>query len=345
MYAGYQAWSAQKALTPAMEFMSMPHCRARTCHLRPKVNDVLVSNVREPMLTIVEDTSGGVHDTLIAACDPARYKELKAENWEQHGSCSENLVLALKELNDRAGLKGNKAVGGDVTVNTVPAPLNLFMNIPWDEDGDIAFAAPKSKKGGFIRMKAERDIVVVMSACPQDILDINAKNPTDAHFIVEGEEDTAPALKRMQVRKRPPPRKLSSSHATSTIASQAGDQTPTRPPQRKPPVKKPVPAAPKQATQGSTPAPKQATQGSTPAPKQAAQDSTSAPKQAAEGATSAPAQAQQAPKKYVPKKVVPKSKPAANNANAAGATSSGTATVEKKKPRKLNRATAPATEG
>ncbi len=60
---------------------------------------------------------------------------------------------------------------------------------------------------------------------------------------------------------------------------------------------------------------------------------------------SAPAQAQQAPKKYVPKKVVPKSKPAANNANAAGATSSGTATVEKKKPRKLNRATAPAAEG
>jgi uncharacterized protein YcgI (DUF1989 family) len=325
MYAGYQAWNAQKALAPAMEFMSMPHCRASTCHLRPKVNDTLVSNVREPILTMVEDTSGGVHDTLIAACDPARYKGLKVENWEQHGSCSENLVLALKELNERAGLKGNKAVGGDVTVNTVPAPLNLFMNIPWDEDGDVAFASPKSKKGGFVRMKAERDIVVVMSACPQDVLDINAKKPTDAHFIVEGEEDTAPALKRTQFRKRPPPRKLSS--------SVSGVPPSTKPPQRKVPAKKPVPSAPKQATQSSTPA-----------PKQAAQDSTTS-KQATQDSTSAPAQAQQAPKKYVPKKVVPKSKPAANSTNAAGATSSGTATVEKKKPRKLNRPTAPTAEG
>jgi hypothetical protein len=293
--------------------------------MRPKVNDTLVSNVREPILTVVEDTSGGVHDTLIAACDPARYKGLGVENWEQHGSCSENLVLALKELNDRAGLKGNKAVGGDVTVNTVPAPLNLFMNIPWDEDGDVAFASPKCKKGGFVRMKAERDIVVVMSACPQDVLDINARKPTDAHFIVEGEEDTTPAIKRTQVRKRPPPRKLSSSHATSTVASVSGVPPSTKPTPRRVPAKKPVPAAPKQAAEGSTPAPKQVAQ-------------------AAQSPAPAPAQAQQAPKKYVPKKVVPKSKPAANTANATGATSSGTATVEKKKPRKLSRATAPATQ-
>lgn len=340
MYAGYQAWNAQKALAPAMEFMSMPHSRAATCHLRPKVNDKLVSNVREPMLTIVEDTSGGVHDTLIAACDPARYKGLNVENWEQHGSCSENLVLALKELNERAGLKGNKAVGGDVTVNTVPAPLNLFMNIPWDNDGDIAFAAPKSKEGGFVRMKAERDIVVVMSACPQDVININAGEPKDAHFIVEGEEDAAPALKRTQVRKRPPPRKLSSSHATSTIASQAGDTPSKRAPPRKIPAKKPVPAAPKQAAQNSTPTP--AKKPAPAAAKQDAQDSTSTAKQTTQ--ESAPA-----PKKYVPKKVVPKTKPAANadnaTGNATGATSSGTATVEKKKPRKLTPKPKPAAQG
>jgi uncharacterized protein YcgI (DUF1989 family) len=321
MYAGYQAWNASKAMTPAMEFMSMPHSRAATLHLRPKVNDTLVTNIREPVLTVVEDTSGGIHDTLIAACDPARYKGLQVENWEQHGSCSENLVLALKELNERAGLKGDKAVGSDITVNSVPAPLNLFMNIPWDDDGDIGFHAPKSKEGGFVRMKAERDIVVVMSACPQDILDINAKKPTDAHFLVEGEEDTTPALKRTQVRKRPPPRKLSSSHATSTVASQTGVTPPSRPPQKKATAKKPVPSAPKQATQG------QATQA--PAKKPVP----SAPKQAAQAP--AAAQTQQA-KKYVPKKVVPASKPAANGTRATSAANSGSTTaVEKKKPRKL----------
>ena len=73
MYAGYQAWNTRAAANqPQMEFMSMPHSRAATLHLSPRVKDTLVSNLREAMLTLVEDTSGGVHDTLMAACDPQR---------------------------------------------------------------------------------------------------------------------------------------------------------------------------------------------------------------------------------------------------------------------------------
>ncbi|TKA68773.1 hypothetical protein B0A49_07336 [Cryomyces minteri] len=190
LYSAYSAYNAQHAAeNPAMEYMSMPHCRAHTEHLVPKVNDTLVSNLREPLLTLVEDTSPGIHDTLIAACDPQRYKGLGVEKWEEHGSCAENLVFALKELNDRAGLKGAKAVGADVTVNMVPAPLNLFMNIPWTDKGDVKFESPAGKKGDYVRLKAERDVVVVMSACPQDVLTINAKKPTDGHFVVELDEE------------------------------------------------------------------------------------------------------------------------------------------------------------
>jgi uncharacterized protein YcgI (DUF1989 family) len=257
LYAGYQAWnSAHAPDAPAMEFMSMPHSRAATLHMSPKVNDVLVSNLREPLLTLVEDSSPGIHDTLMAACDPYRYKGLGVDKWEEHGSCAENLVLALKELNERAGLKGAKGVGADVTINAVPAPLNLFMNIPWDDDGDLGFKAPKGKQGDYVRLKAERDVVVVMSACPQDVLEINAKKPTDAHFIVEGEEDTAEAIKRTQPKKRPAPRKLNSgSRAPSVAGTEGGADTGKRPvpqrrtvPQKKPagaqgtaPAKKPVP--------------------------------------------------------------------------------------------------------
>ncbi|KYG42383.1 hypothetical protein M433DRAFT_137295, partial [Acidomyces richmondensis BFW] len=217
LYAGYQAWNAKNAPNaPPMEYMSMAHSRAATLHLRPKVNDVLVSNLRAPMLTLVEDTSPGIHDTLMAACDPQRYRGLAVESWEQHGSCAENLVLALKELNERAGLKGAKGIGADVTVNSVPAPLNLFMNIPWDEEGDLAFKAPKGGAGDFVRFKAERDVVVVMSACPQDVLEINARRPTDAHFVVEEDgEETKAAVQRTQ-RTRPPPRKLNSQQKTPT---------------------------------------------------------------------------------------------------------------------------------
>lgn len=177
------------------------------------MNDTLVTNLREPILTFVEDTSSGSHDTLIAACDPNRYKQLGAPDWEKHGSCAENLVLALKELNERAGLKGAKGVGAEISVNTVPAPLNLFMNVPWDTDGKLGFGKPKSTPGDYVRFYAERDVVVVMSACPQDLTDINGKEINDAHFIVENVEEPAQALKRTQPRKKSLPRKISSSQA------------------------------------------------------------------------------------------------------------------------------------
>ncbi|QIW98550.1 hypothetical protein AMS68_004068 [Peltaster fructicola] len=215
LYAGYQAYQNVPSEVPPMEFLSMPHSRAATLHLRPQTNDTLVSNLRESILTLVEDSSPGIHDTLMAACDPQRYRGLGVENWHEHGSCAENLVLALKELNDRAGLKGAKAVGADVTINSVPAPLHLFMNVPWAE-GELSFDKPEGKEGDFVRFRAERDVVVVMSACPQDVLDINAKKPTDAHFIVE--EDPEEAQKK-QGRRRSQPRKLSSYRAPSTVAT------------------------------------------------------------------------------------------------------------------------------
>ena len=176
----------------------MMHSRASTQHLSPRVGDTLVSNIRAPLLTVVEDTSPGVHDTLIAACDPQRYNELGVEKWEEHGSCAENCVLALKEINAKNGLKGKKAIGSDVTVNSVPAPLNLFMNIPWTQEGDVSFDAPKTKRGDYIKLRAERDVVIVMSACPQDILDINGRKPMVAHFVVESSspEDLQEAKKK-----------------------------------------------------------------------------------------------------------------------------------------------------
>lgn len=174
-----------------MEYMSMPHCHASTLHLSPRVGDTMASNLRAPIMTMLEDSSRGAHDTLIAACDPQRYKELGVEKWEEHGSCAENLVFALKEINEKSGLKGRKAIGRDVTVNMVPAPLNLFMNIPWTQEGDVSFEAPDCKRGDFVKFRAERDLVVVMSACPQDVLSINGGKPMVAHFVVESgsEED------------------------------------------------------------------------------------------------------------------------------------------------------------
>ena len=58
------------------EFMSMEHTRPALGHIIPAVGDVLVTNKRRPILTMVEDISGGIHDTLFAACDRWRYELL-----------------------------------------------------------------------------------------------------------------------------------------------------------------------------------------------------------------------------------------------------------------------------
>jgi hypothetical protein len=115
-----------------MEYLSLPHTRASSHKLVPDVDDGLLTNLRNPILTLIEDTSPGAHDTLTAACDANLYTALGVDAPEEHGSCAENLVLALKELNEGAGLKGTKAIGADITVNIAPTPLHLFMNAPLD---------------------------------------------------------------------------------------------------------------------------------------------------------------------------------------------------------------------
>jgi uncharacterized protein YcgI (DUF1989 family) len=67
-----------------------------------------------------------------------------------------------------------------------PSPLNLFMNIPVQPDRTISFEAPVSTPGSYVLLRAEMDLVIAFSACPQDILPINGKagQPTEAHFVV-----------------------------------------------------------------------------------------------------------------------------------------------------------------
>jgi len=153
------------------EWMAMEASRAWFMKLAAAIGDSFVTNRRRPILTLVEDTSGGRHDTLMAACDLERYGLLGVKG--HHDNCRDNLHAALAEL----GLK----------VPATPSPLNLFMNIPWTPDGRLAWAEPVSTPGSYVRFRAEMDLVVAFSACPQDILPINGVSgkTTEAHFSVE----------------------------------------------------------------------------------------------------------------------------------------------------------------
>ncbi|KAF1832557.1 hypothetical protein BDW02DRAFT_570945 [Decorospora gaudefroyi] len=175
----------------APEYMSMCHCRATLLKITPAVGDVMVSQKRAPMVKLVEDTSPGVHDTLIAACDRWRYSELGVNGY--HESCTDNFWDAIHALatSDSVGTEEKEALKAlqEKLGGRIPDPFNLFMNIPITQDGEgakrgLSFEEPKTKAGDYVVLEALRDVVVAMSACPQDVLTVNGKNPVNAHFQV-----------------------------------------------------------------------------------------------------------------------------------------------------------------
>jgi uncharacterized protein len=144
------------------EVLSARHTRAALGRLFPPVGEAFFTDRRRPMLTLERDDSPGVHDMLIAACDPRRYEQLGIETW--HASCQENLQRAL------AGLGIEQPVA--------PQPVNLFMNVPVEADGRLGWQPARSKAGDAVTLRAEIECVVAVSACPQDIVPINGGDPT-----------------------------------------------------------------------------------------------------------------------------------------------------------------------
>lgn len=152
------------------EFLSMEHLRATIGSIRPRAGHALVTNRRRPILHFLEDTSPGIHDTLIAACDDYRYGLLGCTTY--HDNCTDNLYAGMGLI----GLRPPEC----------PSPLNLWMNIPVSPEGETSWGVPVSKPGDYVVFRAELDCIVAMSACPQDILPINGTDgvPKEAHYVV-----------------------------------------------------------------------------------------------------------------------------------------------------------------
>jgi uncharacterized protein YcgI (DUF1989 family) len=66
----------------------------------------------------------------------------------------------------------------------LPSPFNLWQNTPVEPDGTIKPNPPLTRKGDYIVMRAEMDLVVCLSACPQDITSICGNKPRNAHFEI-----------------------------------------------------------------------------------------------------------------------------------------------------------------
>ncbi len=156
------------------EYLSMAHSRNAWYRIRPEIGATFVTNRRRPIVTLAEDTSPGIHDTLFPCCDARRYVELGAGS--DHASCAGNYAAALAAIGIEAG--------------EPPAPLNLFMNVVVEPSGKLSLVPPVSRPGDLVVLRALRDARVVMSACPHDIFPVNGPDckPSDvAYRILDGE--------------------------------------------------------------------------------------------------------------------------------------------------------------
>jgi len=144
------------------EFLSTSHTRAINNSLMLVQGMTLYSNRRNPMLVLIEDTVGR-HDILFPSCDPRRY--LDDYGIEDHPNCRDNFYQVLKEYG--------------VEYDYLPDPVNWFMNVGLKARGEFEIREPLSERNDYVLLKAMMDLIVAVSACPQDQNACNAFNPTD----------------------------------------------------------------------------------------------------------------------------------------------------------------------
>jgi uncharacterized protein len=141
---------------------------------------MLYSNCGNVMLTIVADTCGQ-HDTLGGACaaesNTVRYG---LDKFPMH-SCRDNFLHALAHdpVCDHLG----------ISKRDLPSNINFFMNVPVTEEGGLEFVDGVSAPGKYVEMKAEMDVVVLISNCPQLNNPCNAYDPTPIRLLVWDESN------------------------------------------------------------------------------------------------------------------------------------------------------------
>ncbi|MCP1469212.1 hypothetical protein J3E64_000883 [Sphingobium sp. OAS761] len=130
---------------------------------------VLRSNEGRPMMTIVS-TSVDYHDTIGGACSCESNTLRYGHHTKAEHACVENFL----EANLREG-RGKR----DIVSN-----INFFMNVPVEEDGSLGIVDGISAPGLTVDLKAEMNVIVVVSNCPQINNPCNGFNPTPVRMIV-----------------------------------------------------------------------------------------------------------------------------------------------------------------
>jgi uncharacterized protein len=132
---------------------------------------LLRSSEGRVLLSIVADTCGR-HDTLGGACSAESNQVRYALDKKYMHNCRDSFLLALARY------------GQGMTKRDVSHNINFFMNVPVTAEGGLSFEDGVSGPGRYVEMRAEMDVLVLISNCPQLNNPCNAYDPTPVQFLV-----------------------------------------------------------------------------------------------------------------------------------------------------------------
>ncbi len=134
-----------------------------------RTGSVLRSNEGRPMMTITA-TAVEYHDTIGGACSCESNTLRYGHHTKAQHACVDNFLEA--NLRDGRGKR-------DIVSN-----VNFFMNVPVEADGALGIVDGISAPGLTVDLRAEMDVTVVVSNCPQINNPCNGFNPTPVRMIV-----------------------------------------------------------------------------------------------------------------------------------------------------------------
>ena len=144
------------------EYLSPTHTVSCNASILLVTGSQLFSNHRNPVFTILHDDVEK-HDIIVPCCDHERFK--RDYDLDDHPHCLANLEQARDLLGEDVELRGETA-------------WNVFMHNRVTDDGDVVTDPAAHEAGAAITLRVHEDLVVLLSACPQDLTPCNDFNPT-----------------------------------------------------------------------------------------------------------------------------------------------------------------------
>jgi urea carboxylase-associated protein 1 len=129
----------------------------------------LLSNEGRALAVVTADTSGD-HDTSAGACSCESNTVRFGHHTRYMHACRENFLVEVA----RHGMDKR-----DIVAN-----INFFMNVPVLPNGDLAIVDGLSKPGDYVELRAEMDVLCVISNCPQVNNPCNGFDPTDLRVLI-----------------------------------------------------------------------------------------------------------------------------------------------------------------